>query len=170
ARHGIPLELRDAGQIHRPGQRRAAPELGRRFEFGATVERADPQAVEGRVGTRIRGVGVERRAAIRAEGFRPPVPARRGPDVYLRRSALQHEAAGQRRYGGAEGGAGQGLAIGAMAHPDFGRVDFRRETDLAARSEEHTSELQSPYDLVCRLLLEKKKKTQYLSRPLMSAA
>src|SRR5437867_6457589 len=25
------------------------------------------------------------------------------------------------------------------------------------RSEEHTSELQSPYDLVCRLLLEKKK-------------
>src|SRR5437867_12968220 len=30
------------------------------------------------------------------------------------------------------------------------------------RSEEHTSELQSPYDLVCRLLLEKKKKqTKY---------
>src|SRR5207248_7196781 len=30
------------------------------------------------------------------------------------------------------------------------------------RSEEHTSELQSPYDLVCRLLLEKKKK--YIKR------
>src|SRR5207248_4792821 len=28
------------------------------------------------------------------------------------------------------------------------------------RSEEHTSELQSPYDLVCRLLLEKKKKNE----------
>src|SRR5437867_9241999 len=28
------------------------------------------------------------------------------------------------------------------------------------RSEEHTSELQSPYDLVCRLLLEKKNNTQ----------
>src|SRR5438094_6602148 len=27
----------------------------------------------------------------------------------------------------------------------------------ARRSEEHTSELQSPYDIVCRLLLEKKK-------------
>src|SRR5207248_11710484 len=27
------------------------------------------------------------------------------------------------------------------------------------RSEEHTSELQSPYELVCRLLLEKKKHT-----------
>src|SRR5207248_8489958 len=31
---------------------------------------------------------------------------------------------------------------------------------LGKRSEEHTSELQSPYDLVCRLLLEKKKKTK----------
>src|SRR5207248_9226889 len=31
-------------------------------------------------------------------------------------------------------------------------------SDRRVRSEEHTSELQSPYDLVCRLLLEKKKK------------
>src|SRR5260221_10780614 len=31
---------------------------------------------------------------------------------------------------------------------------------LAVRSEEHTSELQSHSDLVCRLLLEKKKKNQ----------
>src|SRR2546426_4263079 len=30
----------------------------------------------------------------------------------------------------------------------------------ARRSEEHTSELQSPCNLVCRLLLEKKKKNQ----------
>src|SRR2546426_8322285 len=29
------------------------------------------------------------------------------------------------------------------------------------RSEEHTSELQSPCNLVCRLLLEKKKKNKY---------
>src|SRR5438094_1254550 len=32
----------------------------------------------------------------------------------------------------------------------------------AMRSEEHTSELQSPYDLVCRLLLEKKKRVDYI--------
>src|SRR5207248_10719380 len=32
-------------------------------------------------------------------------------------------------------------------------VDERPETGLLQRSEEHTSELQSPYDLVCRLLL-----------------
>src|SRR5699024_11953207 len=31
---------------------------------------------------------------------------------------------------------------------------------LAGRSEEHTSELQSRFDLVCRLLLEKKKNTK----------
>src|SRR5256885_13197324 len=31
-------------------------------------------------------------------------------------------------------------------------------TSVAVRSEEHTSELQSPCNLVCRLLLEKKKK------------
>src|SRR5438309_9347668 len=31
---------------------------------------------------------------------------------------------------------------------------------LYSRSEEHTSELQSQFHLVCRLLLEKKKKTQ----------
>src|SRR5438094_4208326 len=30
------------------------------------------------------------------------------------------------------------------------------KTQQERRSEEHTSELQSPYDLVCRLLLEKK--------------
>src|SRR3712207_8665557 len=33
-----------------------------------------------------------------------------------------------------------------------------RESDLSKRSEEHTSELQSRQYLVCRLLLEKKKK------------
>src|SRR5690349_23460169 len=44
-----------------------------------------------------------------------------------------------------------------------------RELRRAARSEEHTSELQSRRDLVCRLLLEKKKKknkrlTKYKTR------
>src|SRR5258708_29498539 len=35
--------------------------------------------------------------------------------------------------------------------------------DVAQRSEEHTSELQSPDHLVCRLLLEKKKKNKLYS-------
>src|SRR2546422_3333522 len=45
---------------------------------------------------------------------------------------------------------GQRLLIGAR--------DYRIERD-GPRSEEHTSELQSRLHLVCRLLLEKKKKT-----------
>src|SRR6266511_3493653 len=42
----------------------------------------------------------------------------------------------------------------------WGRVPHR-----AARSEEHTSELQSRENLVCRLLLEKKKKSEPRSPP-----
>src|SRR2546426_3526097 len=41
-------------------------------------------------------------------------------------------------------------------HPDESAADDRQDTE---RSEEHTSELQSPCNLVCRLLLEKKKQT-----------
>src|SRR2546426_1463043 len=40
--------------------------------------------------------------------------------------------------------------------------------DLGLRSEEHTSELQSPCNLVCRLLLEKKKTGQLSSSPVTS--
>src|SRR5207248_11534553 len=42
------------------------------------------------------------------------------------------------------------------AHPP-GLPQAVRCATRRSRSEEHTSELQSPYDLVCRLLLEKKK-------------
>src|SRR5260221_6737104 len=45
----------------------------------------------------------------------------------------------------------------AMTLLDAGEDEFRRIYQ-AWRSEEHTSELQSHSDLVCRLLLEKKKK------------
>src|SRR2546427_9301163 len=41
--------------------------------------------------------------------------------------------------------------------PEQFRLDELIRRDLAARSEEHTSELQSQSNLVCRLLLEKKK-------------
>src|SRR5438874_10515064 len=46
---------------------------------------------------------------------------------------------------------------------EFGvRAMHRPRAEAGARSEEHTSELQSRRDLVCRLLLEKKKKKQQL--------
>src|SRR2546426_2688384 len=41
---------------------------------------------------------------------------------------------------------------------------LRRGLAYVPRSEEHTSELQSPCNLVCRLLLEKKKKTHWQLR------
>src|SRR2546426_1307885 len=59
----------------------------------------------------------------------------------------------------------------------FGRLGSHRDGDQARaaifrrarrtgahphRSEEHTSELQSPCNLVCRLLLEKKKKSKHM--------
>src|SRR2546422_6225499 len=46
-----------------------------------------------------------------------------------------------------------------------GRHAVARDLLLVQRSEEHTSELQSRLHLVCRLLLEKKKKNKIMTRP-----
>src|SRR5438874_7341224 len=54
-----------------------------------------------------------------------------------------------------------GAPIGTTLYGAYGFTAIALATTLvplAARSEEHTSELQSRRDLVCRLLLEKKKK------------
>src|SRR5437773_7465006 len=50
------------------------------------------------------------------------------------------------------------LASGALATQSF--KPLMTQALPARRSEEHTSELQSHHDLVCRLLLEKKKKSR----------
>src|SRR2546430_7693265 len=47
------------------------------------------------------------------------------------------------------------------------KFDFARQVAAAIRSEEHTSELQSQSNLVCRLLLEKKKKHTQCDRCIM---
>src|SRR5437667_12700162 len=53
-------------------------------------------------------------------------------------------------------GTTRGAERGGLSYPDF--VDLQKNSTLfESRSEEHTSELQSHHDLVCRLLLEKKK-------------
>src|SRR3989454_8830301 len=49
------------------------------------------------------------------------------------------------------------LGLQAITGAELTLLDGSHVT-LLARSEEHTSELQSPCNLVCRLLLEKKKK------------
>src|SRR5256885_12911255 len=70
------------------------------------------------------------------------------PYTTLFRSAGEHEAAHAHEGRGRADGllVGQKLAVARIDHE-------------AHRSEEHTSELQSPCNLVCRLLLEKKKNT-----------
>src|SRR5256885_13174894 len=63
---------------------------------------------------------------------------------------LAHEA--RRMPGGAAG------EVAALEKHDVAPPELRQMIrDAAPRSEEHTSELQSPCNLVCRLLLEKKK-------------
>src|SRR2546427_12132056 len=53
---------------------------------------------------------------------------------------------------------GQALGQLARAVADGGDIARHQRRRAQARSEEHTSELQSQSNLVCRLLLEKKKK------------
>src|SRR5258708_18872917 len=53
------------------------------------------------------------------------------------------------------------LAV-SFAHAGNARSAASTACVVSARSEEHTSELQSPDHLVCRLLLEKKKSRQYI--------
>src|SRR5256885_5397139 len=73
--------------------------------------------------------------------------------------------------------AGDLHAAGAAGHVDAGAVGREHIRIIAAgrafvvgneiaRSEEHTSELQSPCNLVCRLLLEKKKRRETFSSTL----
>src|SRR5256885_4542651 len=62
-----------------------------------------------------------------------------------------------------------GQRPGRKAHGRTHQENSRRQRQRAGhprpgRSEEHTSELQSPCNLVCRLLLEKKKKITVTAR------
>src|SRR2546426_5828130 len=64
----------------------------------------------------------------------------------LARRTAEAGFAGVERFIGIPGTVGGGVFMNAGAHG----------AEFAERSEEHTSELQSPCNLVCRLLLEKK--------------
>src|SRR5699024_11558374 len=51
----------------------------------------------------------------------------------------------------------KGIYLGEITSEEKGEISHRGKALEKLRSEEHTSELQSRFDLVCRLLLEKKK-------------
>src|SRR5690606_39511967 len=80
--------------------------------------------------------------------FRSP-----SPSVVLVEEALRVQ-----RGHAAEPRRGDRLAVDLVGHVAGGEHALDRGFGGAARSEEHTSELQSRENLVCRLLLEKKKK------------
>src|SRR5690348_18009502 len=77
------------------------------------------------------------------------------PYTTLFRSGLRAVAAGLTSRPGAVG-----FVAGLVLSPAASLLALRlcQRTRGLRRSEEHTSELQSPVHLVCRLLLEKKKK------------
>src|SRR2546429_7375071 len=54
------------------------------------------------------------------------------------------------------------LMSASTSNPEQSMAKASRCLDQKARSEEHTSELQSRLHLVCRLLLEKKKKKTHI--------
>src|SRR5260370_22833894 len=72
-------------------------------------------------------------------------------------------AAARRGQRGIEQRLAQSL-IAALGEPRPARRARRPRGNLGHRSEEHTSELQSHLNLVCRLLLEKKKQTTHSCR------
>src|SRR5690348_18020966 len=84
------------------------------------------------------------------------------PYTTLFRSHPGLPAKGRLAHRGPAQAAGRGAAAAHADLPVAGRRAERahpahpRQGDAADRSEEHTSELQSPVHLVCRLLLEKK--------------
>src|SRR5438094_1728465 len=69
---------------------------------------------------------------------------------------FRHRSRGRVPRGGRRSGGGGAIPTCDLSSGNCSTASA--PSSAARRSEEHTSELQSPYDLVCRLLLEKKKK------------
>src|SRR5207248_11171216 len=91
-----------------------------------------------------------------------PFPTRRSSDLMTLSSRNDPTRRVRRTYRREHGRGGcltsAGPAGGDTARPPGPLVEAGTAAVVPTRSEEHTSELQSPYDLVCRLLLEKKNK------------
>src|SRR5690348_18133724 len=81
------------------------------------------------------------------------------------------DRAAARAVGPERGTAGAAGSAAAGGEPGIDRQQHRQPACAVGdrRSEEHTSELQSPVHLVCRLLLEKKKKRVPQSSTAMSS-
>src|SRR5256885_4011394 len=82
------------------------------------------------------------------------------PYTTLFRSVLSFQAPSVRRESGKPAGKTAMLldCVLLATYRPLNLPHYTGNMQAAGRSEEHTSELQSPCNLVCRLLLEKKKK------------
>src|SRR3989454_4856147 len=115
------------------------PRRNRREAAGGPLPGGDPPLARPRAGRRK---GVEHHAS---------------PDRGDRRERPQHETVPAARH---ERALQHEPHQAALPRPDGAHLNDARQHfgRTEVRSEEHTSELQSPCNLVCRLLLEKKKK------------
>src|SRR2546426_2148711 len=139
-RHGIELRpRRGAGEQLTLAARDAADRLHHRVEATARCPRPD-------VTERAQRDDDDARPQFRERLGREPAVAEGAGTVALREHVALADQPAQR------------LDVSLLA-----QIEMRGELDVETlrRSEEHTSELQSPCNLVCRLLLEKKKKIQY---------
>src|SRR5947207_7339651 len=80
------------------------------------------------------------------------------PYTTLFRSLMSRHYLPDEHIGSRLGSSEEGLGVDLLDTRTLQKQTIERPLSDAVRSEEHTSELQSHSDLVCRLLLEKKKK------------
>src|SRR5699024_11229399 len=121
--------------------------------------------VENRLGGRIPGTGrspvIQRTGEQRIDAPFDDIDDARG----FRRRALGGELIGVDGLSRNDHGRSRRIAHGGRSCSRIEKRQWLHVTSVGAdrRSEEHTSELQSRFDLVCRLLLEKKKSRTWTS-------
>src|SRR5947208_17056604 len=134
-----------------------AGDLSREDWLGLLLDREATSRENKRLGRRLRQARLRQNAIIEDTDFRVP----RGLDraLFQKLATCHWVRDNQHLVIGGPTGVGKSWLACALGHKACreGFSVLYRRTMTCRRSEEHTSELQSPDHLVCRLLLEKKK-------------
>src|SRR5439155_9530933 len=133
-------------------------------EVGAPLQRTRGQQAL----VRVAGAGGKRADAGGDVVKDPMPPAAAGGRVRVMHQQCEAPGAGGRIAPGQRRRDVAALAAEAVEHLALGNLSAGGDI-RAARSEEHTSELQSRGHLVCRLLLEKKKKKNKKKKKLINS-
>src|SRR2546430_1645685 len=179
-----PMTLRQIDQVKQEFVRIISGMYHNRIDYpessGGITATWQPKALAGAGGRAGPGLGPRPRArgahAARRRGHAPAQPPRHGPAWSDRRPGVPAAAAGRGAAGRRVHLSGRRPALGRRPSTSHVSRSTKRPNEQRAtsnvrrgrraraldrawhRSEEHTSELQSQSNLVCRLLLEKKKK------------